>query len=82
MKLVLDQSNFFVIIRMEMLKADVKLSETVNFFEPIEETESEEGRDSPVIRVRNNGLLSKRESAETKTLKGGNSISEFTLCLP
>jgi len=33
---------------MEILKADVKLLETVNFFEPIEEAEGEEARDSPL----------------------------------
>lgn len=66
-----------------MLKADVKLSETINFFEPIEETESEEGRDSPTVRAasRMNALLA-RESAANTSFKRGNSISDFTLYLP
>lgn len=42
-------SKYFIIYydSIELLKCDVKLSETVNFCETIEEAEGEEGKESP-----------------------------------
>lgn len=62
MTFALNLSILIIYNRMEILKADVKLSETVNFFEPIEESEGEEGKDSPIDKAKSKGLGGYKEN--------------------
>lgn len=53
--------------RVELLKGDVKLTETVNFCETIEESEGEEGKDSSENSSINESPTKKNTLPEKKT---------------